>query len=108
MLEEWKSIAGFDGLYYISNMGRFMSMVNPNKPTILKPMIAGKRYLYVHLWKGHKKYNLKIHKLVATTFVPYPAISDAPLEIDHIDRNRFNNRADNLRWVTRQENLLNR
>lgn len=33
---------------------------------------------------------------------------DESLEVDHIDRNPFNNNVDNLRLVTRTENLRNR
>lgn len=29
-------------------------------------------------------------------------------EVDHIDRNPFNNNIENLRWVTHAENMLNR
>ena len=48
--------------------------------------------------------NTYIHKLVAEYF-----IGERPegYEIDHIDGNYLNNRADNLRYVTRRENLLN-
>ena len=51
--------------------------------------------------------NYTRHRLVATAFVtnPRPDIFD---KVDHIDRNPKNNRADNLRWVTHQLNLLNR
>lgn len=44
-----------------------------------------------------------VHRIVALAF------HDQPTEdyvVDHIDTNRQNNRADNLRWVTRLENLL--
>lgn len=46
-----------------------------------------------------------VHRLVAETFIPNP--ENKP-EIDHIDRNRANNKVENLRWVTRSENCLNR
>jgi hypothetical protein len=46
----------------------------------------------------------KVHRIVATAFH-----GDQPTPghvIDHIDTNRRNNRSDNLRWVTRLENIL--
>ncbi len=46
---------------------------------------------------------LMIHKIIATAFFgeqPSPAHV-----VDHIDTNRKNNRVENLRWVTRLENL---
>jgi len=52
--------------------------------------------------KKTKKY---VHRLVAETFIENP--SDLP-EVDHKDRDKSNNCVDNLRWVTRQENMENR
>lgn len=46
----------------------------------------------------------RVHRLVAELFVPNP---DNKSEIDHIDGNKHNNRADNLRWVDRTENMAN-
>lgn len=46
----------------------------------------------------------RIHRIVATAF-----LSEAPTKehvVDHIDTNKQNNRPDNLRWVTRLENIL--
>ena len=51
------------------------------------------------------KINLKIHRLVAETWVPNPEGHDI---VDHIDRNKDNNDADNLRWVSRSESNTNR
>jgi len=44
-----------------------------------------------------------VHRIVATAFHNEPP-SDKHV-VDHIDTNRTNNRADNLRWLTREENL---
>jgi len=45
-----------------------------------------------------------VHRIVATAFHgPCPS---AEYVVDHIDTNRQNNRADNLRWVTRLDNIL--
>ena len=46
----------------------------------------------------------KVHRIVATAFHG-PAPSPQHV-VDHIDTNRRNNRPDNLRWVTRLENIL--
>lgn len=45
-----------------------------------------------------------VHQIVATAFHgPKPSSEHV---VDHIDTNRFNNRPENLRWVTRLENIL--
>ena len=47
----------------------------------------------------------RVHRIVCTAFHGEP-IGDRNV-VDHIDINRCNNRADNLRWVTKLENALN-
>jgi hypothetical protein len=48
-----------------------------------------------------------IHRLVASRFLP-AATTDAKLEIDHIDRDKSNNHASNLRWCIKSVNSKNR
>lgn len=50
--------------------------------------------------------NIKVHRIVALLFIGEPP-DDERIYIDHIDTNRKNNSCDNLRWVTRKENMNN-
>ena len=47
----------------------------------------------------------RVHRIVATAFLG-PAPSEQHV-VDHIDTNRQNNRPENLRWLTKLENILN-
>ena len=70
---------------------------------ILKESIMVNGYLRVKL--DSKKYYK--HRLVATQWIPNddPALKD---QVDHINRDKTDNRIENLRWCTASENLLNR
>ena len=46
-----------------------------------------------------------VHRIVCTAFHGEPE-GDRNI-VDHIDTNKWNNRPDNLRWVTRMENITN-
>ncbi len=46
----------------------------------------------------------RIHIIVATAFIP--GNEDGKMVVDHRDTNRCNNRVENLRWLTRLENVL--
>lgn len=48
--------------------------------------------------------NHRVHIIVATAF--YSSRDSKVYVVDHIDTNRCNNRAENLRWLTRLENAL--
>jgi hypothetical protein len=48
--------------------------------------------------------SVRIHRIVATAFHGEPLTKEHV--VDHIDTNKQNNRPDNLRWVTRLENIL--
>ena len=59
----------------------------------------------IDLQKGYPLIsNVPVHRIVATAFLgEAPSASHV---VDHIDTNRQNNRPDNLRWVTRFENII--
>lgn len=51
----------------------------------------------------NKKF-MSVHRLVAQTFIPNPSNHSC---VDHINMNRFDNRVENLRWVTKRQNGWN-
>lgn len=111
-MEEWKPIPGFDG-YEVSNSGTIRSYRVKGYsekrtliPSFIKPRISQTGYLEVDLRDNTgKKVSRKVHRLVGECFLENP--SNKP-QIDHIDRNSFNNDITNLRWATLSENSLNR
>ena len=56
------------------------------------------KYYYVHV--GGK--DRLVHRVVAETFIPNP---DNLPEVDHIDGIKSHNYVENLRWVTRSQNM---
>lgn len=64
------------------------------------------QYKYVNIKEecGTRKLR-RVHRLVAMMFIP--KVEGKKL-VDHIDRDKLNNRVDNLRWVTINENQANR
>lgn len=102
MKEIWKDIAGYEGLYQVSNFGRVKSL-NYNKTGISKCLVPKKNNSYnmVCLCKGGVHKYVSIHRLVANAFIPNP---ENKLEVNHIDGNKSNNLISNLEWVTSSEN----
>ena len=104
MNEIWKDIAGYEGLYQISSLGRVKSLGNKSnhkKPIILKQSLV-MQYLCVGLTKNSKGKMYKVHRLVADAFIPNP--KNKP-QVNHINGNKIDNRVENLEWNTESENL---
>lgn len=58
-------------------------------------------YLYVRLYRDKQYYHKKVHRIVLENFVREPQTLE---ECHHINEIRDDNRLENLKWVTRQEN----
>lgn len=96
--EIWKDIPGFEGRYYISSMGRVKS-VRPGWGVYIMKQKDTCGYYTVQLGNTQKTYY--VHRLVAEAFVPNP---DNKPQVNHINEDKHDNRAENLNWMTRSEN----
>ena len=87
--------------YEVSNYGRLKSFQSEEKGAIIKgSVIQGYRSLNIRL-SGGKTINRYVHKLVATYFTIQPTLLHK--FIAHLDFDKQNNRAENLKWVTQEE-----
>ena len=100
-MQIWKDIEGYKGHYQISNYGNVRSL---KKDAFLRKCAYLKGYKIISLWKNGIGKMFRVHRLVAAAFIPNP--ENKPC-VDHIDGDRANNHADNLRWVTAKENCNN-
>ena len=105
-IEEWRPVKGYKGYYEVSNLGRVRSLnYNHTKTTqILRGKLRHDGYVEYALNVDKKTKYRRAHQLVAEAFLDNP---EGKPEIDHINRMRDDNRVENLRWVTKSENLTN-
>ena len=99
-MEEWRVIEKHMN-YEISNQGRVRHIKKQN--ILAQHLYQG--YYKVKLCQDGKDRTWYVHRLVAETFIPNP---DNKPTIDHINRNRNDNRVENLRWATRYEQSINK
>jgi hypothetical protein len=103
MEEIWKEIDNTDGNYLISNLGRIKRLKHYNGKITLEEKIIyqhkGNNGYYRLSYAGKRQY---AHILVAKYFVPNP--HNYP-QVNHIDGDKSNNRANNLEWVTALMNM---
>ena len=108
MEEVWKQISGADKYYEVSNYGRARVKEHKDKneniiqEKILAPIKTNLGYVqYGIMFSGERKRKYA-HRLVAEAFIPNPLNL---AEVDHIDDIRDHNNAENLQWITRQDNI---
>ena len=61
-------------------------------------------YMQIKMNFHGKQKTLQVHRLICQAFYENP---ENKKEVDHINRNRSDNRVENLRWVTSSENASN-
>lgn len=105
IVEEWRDIIGYEGLYQISNLGRVRSLNYHGTKGKIKEMVSFKKpngYYCIGLrLPGESKKFFHIHRLVAQAFIPNP--DNLPV-INHKDCNPANNVVSNIEWCTQSYN----
>ena len=109
MIEEWRPVVGYEGLYEVSNTGRVRSVdryvktcygsYRLHKGKVLSPGIRPDGYLVVSL-----QYRMfRVHRLIAEAFLPNP---DNLPQVNHKDEVKTNNCVGNLEWCDNYYNLM--
>lgn len=109
-MEIWKSCAGWEGLYEVSNLGNVRSLHRKTKAnfgdcvrggTQLNKVVTSRGYEVVNFTNGKKRSQIPVHKLVLVAFV-----GDRPTNFDGCHKNgiKTDNTLANLRWDTKSGN----
>ena len=114
-VETWKDIAGFDGMYQVSNLGNVRSFrfwrqrgeSSRGTPSALRPKIGKYGHRAVPLFKDGVVTNVSLGKLMLLTFEGPSTDPDKKWAL-HRDGNTSNNLLSNFYWGTNSENQMDR
>jgi len=96
--EIWKPIPNYEGLYYVSNLGR----VKKHDGNKIMRQNFSREYLILGLsGYNHKRKTVRVHRLVAMTFKNKYRLTQ---EVNHINGIKTDNRDINLEWIEHSEN----
>lgn len=96
-MEIWKPLRNFPS-YNGSSEGRIM---NVRTQRILKTYINEKGYEVTTLRKNNTQYSVRVHRVIAETFLG----CHPDLDVRHKDNDRSNNRVENLYWSNRKNTI---
>ena len=106
-------IAGYEGLYEVSDLGEVFALEKwspmpsggvrhrPEKKLLCSELRGG--YIIAALYRNGVRKEITVHRLVCAAFHG-PAVGERQ-DVNHKDGARSNNRASNLEWVTKSENV---
>ena len=98
--ERWKQAKGFGSNYFVSDMGRLLTLTHHGgrHPAIMRPAKDPNGYLRTVM----DRRTVKVHRVVAETWLENP--SGLPC-VNHLDSDRANNSVENLEWCTVKYNV---
>lgn len=100
MGERWRNVEGFDR-YEVSSLGR----VRNQDGRVLYQETVADGHRRVDLWRDGRRQRFYVHRLVLLAFVGPPP---GGYEVAHHNGDPADNRLANLRWTTRQGNVLDK
>jgi len=111
VVEEWRPVVGYEGLYEVSSLGQVRSVARvvkrpngeqrPLKGSLLKPGVHRQGYLFVILFKEGKRKYCTVHRLVAIAFLGQQPEGHV---VCHGSKGIKCNEATNLSWGTYKQN----
>lgn len=102
MIENWKDVKGYEGVYIASDLGRVKKIVNGVK-SIVSQYENHKGYLICSIRKVGNSKSLGVHQLVAMAFLNHTPCGHGVI-VDHIDNNPSNNNLSNIQLISNREN----
>lgn len=98
--EEWRAVVGYEGVYEVSDLGRVRSRASGH---VLSPTRDKDGYPVINLYGPEARRTWAVHRLVASAFHG-DRRNPVHREVAHLDGDRTNARADNLKWCSKVEN----
>ncbi len=92
--------------YIVSDDGKIFSTKNIGRGKYHKEITQRENpdgYMIITVGKNNVRTNVTVHRIVAMAFIENPD-PEHLTEVEHIDRDRKNNHASNLRWISSFEN----
>lgn len=97
-MKTWFPLNNFPG-YEITAGGRVRCAKTKK---VKKQSLSDGGYFRVSITKDSKESTMRVHRLVAETFLPNP---DNKPYVNHKDGNKQNNKRSNLEWCSQKENV---
>ena len=98
MEREWTTVRD-DPNYEVTRSG---SVRNSKTGNVLKPSLNNSGYLFVNMGPKHHRFSRSVHRLVAEAYVDGYAPG---LDVNHKNGDKQDNRAENLEFCSRSENI---
>jgi hypothetical protein len=103
---EWKAVPGYEGAYEVSSMGDVVRIKSDGTRTMIGKLTSRVKkdngYRFVNLSLGGKSKVVAAHRVVAWAFLPKPR--KGQVVVNHVNRKRWDNRAENLEWCSHFQN----